>query len=304
MENAYIAQTSELTAVADAIRAKGGTSEPLVFPDGFVTAIQSVESGTELNFEVVGGTTQPASPKENTIWINTDTNITGWSFGVEQPASPVSGMVWIQTAMTGSATFNALKENAVHIVLTGAMQYTKSGWSGSWSDKTAKIYQNGSWKSIEKAGILFKNGEQYSSITGGWINTYTGSGFTIGGFNEDSVGTSLVVRARSGSSNNYGGIVGTKSKVNLSGYKTMRVKGNVSSLHSTSFISIGLSSSTNLDISGSTVLAYFVLESAGNFEKTLSLPNSSSAYVFMSAVVFEATTTYTDTLTVNEIALE
>lgn len=41
----YIATTEELTAVADAIRAKGGTSEPLVFPEGFVSAIGDIQSG-------------------------------------------------------------------------------------------------------------------------------------------------------------------------------------------------------------------------------------------------------------------
>ena len=32
-----------------------------------------------LNFNVVGGTTEPTNPKENTIWINTDTPISYWS---------------------------------------------------------------------------------------------------------------------------------------------------------------------------------------------------------------------------------
>lgn len=41
----YIATTEELTAVADAIRAKGGTSELLVFPDGFVSAIDDIQAG-------------------------------------------------------------------------------------------------------------------------------------------------------------------------------------------------------------------------------------------------------------------
>ncbi len=41
----YIATTEELTAVADAIRAKGGTSEQLVFPEGFVSAIGALETG-------------------------------------------------------------------------------------------------------------------------------------------------------------------------------------------------------------------------------------------------------------------
>lgn len=41
----YLTNTADLTAVADAIRAKGGTSDPLVYPDGFVTAIQAIETG-------------------------------------------------------------------------------------------------------------------------------------------------------------------------------------------------------------------------------------------------------------------
>lgn len=41
----YIATTEELTAVADAIRAKGGISDALTFPDGFVTAIGSIQTG-------------------------------------------------------------------------------------------------------------------------------------------------------------------------------------------------------------------------------------------------------------------
>ena len=40
----YLTNTTDLTAVADAIRTKGGTSAPLVYPDGFVTAIQSIDT--------------------------------------------------------------------------------------------------------------------------------------------------------------------------------------------------------------------------------------------------------------------
>ena len=41
----YLTNTADLTKVASAIRAKGGTSDPLVYPDGFVTAIQAIETG-------------------------------------------------------------------------------------------------------------------------------------------------------------------------------------------------------------------------------------------------------------------
>lgn len=41
----YIATDTDLEAVADAIRTKGGTSADLVFPQGFVDAISAISGG-------------------------------------------------------------------------------------------------------------------------------------------------------------------------------------------------------------------------------------------------------------------
>lgn len=41
--------------------------------------------GGGLNFRVIGGTTAPAKPKENDIWVNTDVKITEWVFSGEEP---------------------------------------------------------------------------------------------------------------------------------------------------------------------------------------------------------------------------
>lgn len=41
----YLAKSEDLTAVADAIRAKGGTDAQLTFPDGFVGAVQAIATG-------------------------------------------------------------------------------------------------------------------------------------------------------------------------------------------------------------------------------------------------------------------
>lgn len=51
----YIATDTDLTAVADAIRAKGGMSTSLAFPTGFVDAIDAIETGgggSGLKYEV------------------------------------------------------------------------------------------------------------------------------------------------------------------------------------------------------------------------------------------------------------
>lgn len=46
MANEYAVNASDLTAVADAIRTKGGTSAPLAFPSGFVAAVEAIAAGT------------------------------------------------------------------------------------------------------------------------------------------------------------------------------------------------------------------------------------------------------------------
>ena len=47
-----LTNTTDLTKVAAAIREKGGTSDSLVYPDGFVTAIQAIQTGVELKIVV------------------------------------------------------------------------------------------------------------------------------------------------------------------------------------------------------------------------------------------------------------
>lgn len=41
----YLVQGASLTAVADAIREKGGTTAPLSFPAGMAEAVRSIQSG-------------------------------------------------------------------------------------------------------------------------------------------------------------------------------------------------------------------------------------------------------------------
>lgn len=56
MANEYTVNAADLTAVADAIREKGGISAALSFPDGFAQAIAAIESGSESGSQVAKGT--------------------------------------------------------------------------------------------------------------------------------------------------------------------------------------------------------------------------------------------------------
>ena len=48
MANEYTVNAADLTAVADAIRDKTGTSEGLSFPDGFAAAIAGISTGAQV----------------------------------------------------------------------------------------------------------------------------------------------------------------------------------------------------------------------------------------------------------------
>lgn len=48
----YLTNDTDLKKVADAIRAKGGTAAQMVYPAGFVSAVQAIQTGTELQIIV------------------------------------------------------------------------------------------------------------------------------------------------------------------------------------------------------------------------------------------------------------
>lgn len=123
--------------------------------------------GGGLNFKVVGGTTAPSNPKENMIWINTNTPITDWVFSATQPTA-ASGRVWISTGTPSPAEFNALKKNGIQVYPLYANQYV----SGAWVSRTAKIYQNSKWVTLWDGVSLYNKGDQCAHITGGWEETY------------------------------------------------------------------------------------------------------------------------------------
>lgn len=120
-------------------------------------------SGAGLNFKIVGGTIQPDNPTENTIWINTSNEITSWIFSPIEPESPTDGLVWIQLASSSLVEFNAIKKNEIYICPFRASQYV----SGSWSDVSMRVYQNGKWNA--SCFYLFESGvglaDGYSKFT-------------------------------------------------------------------------------------------------------------------------------------------
>ena len=120
--------------------------------------------GTQLNFEIVGGTTQPSNPVENTIWINTSNAITNYHFSVESPEEE-EGVVWITIGTTSDVEFSPLKDNTIKIYPLRVKQYI----SGTWIEKVVKTYQNGAWVDWWNSE-LYNLGDEYTHITGGFTS--------------------------------------------------------------------------------------------------------------------------------------
>ena len=137
-----------------------------VFGRSSAIVTPGTSGGVELNFKVVGGETEPIDPAENTIWVNTPDEITGWGFGADadKPASPDTGMVWFVTSEDSHIKFDALKDDSIIVTPAKAYQYVSEAWKAI---VTVNIYQNGKWVDFWD-GYIYKDGNQYTDITGGW----------------------------------------------------------------------------------------------------------------------------------------
>ena len=164
--------------------------------------------GVPLNFKVVGGSSEPANPKENTLWVNTETEITGWVFSAEAPENPAEGMVWILTATSAATFFNALKKNGLRVYPASCKQFE----GGVFQSKIAKIYQSGAWK--EWRNYLYNGGNECVDLSGGWSVAFS-----------DAYGAATKKASTLYVSNTvstvYGGLIRANRMVDLTNAKTL-----------------------------------------------------------------------------------
>ena len=137
--------------------------------------------GSELM--IFGGTTRPSKAAQNTIWINTDVNITSYVLSVTEPTNPVEGMAWVTIGDSGSIkATNPIGDEWITVYPLSAKQYI----SGAWVDKTAKSYQNGEW--VDWIIYAYKPGMTDVLTPVGWkaISSQAGAQPTIT-YNNDHV---------------------------------------------------------------------------------------------------------------------
>jgi len=181
-------------------------------------------SGGGLNFTVKGGVSAPDSPKENTIWVNTGTAVTGWIFSAGQPSSAAEGAVWFEMTAEGSVEFNALTENAIVLEPLRAMQRI----GGQWQSVPAMSYHGGSWVQWIPRLYLYNAGDVCAGVSGGWVavgkkaNASASASATTPSvtYNSDNVYVK-------GSANNASYVFYNKSPVDLTNYDTLIIDGEI-----------------------------------------------------------------------------
>lgn len=169
-------------------------------------------SGTNLNFKVLGSSVRPVSARENTIWIKTDTPIRAWSFRPDAPTAPTDGMIWLVTGTSSPVGINALRKNKLMILPTSAKQYV----GGDWENMEAHVYIGGTWVQFSFGRTyLYKNGDSCNAITGGWRSDNGSSWLATGTYNINDNGNIYLKGNKSGL------WVHTINAVDITAFKTL-----------------------------------------------------------------------------------
>ena len=169
----YLTNTTDLTSVANAIRTKGGTTELLTYPDEFVTAIQAIQTGTELKIIVTVTSGATVTATKGTLSVS-GTSVNGTCTLIV----PETG-TWSVSATMGGQTSDT-KTVSITGIYAVALSFLKDNFADNdWSDIIAACH-SGSVPSTWVVGnskTMTINGASYQvDIIGKNHDTYTAGG--------------------------------------------------------------------------------------------------------------------------------
>ena len=121
----YLVQGESLTAVADAIRERGGTTAPLSFPAGMAEAVRNIQSGADPSLGITGATvgqiakiTAVDETGKPTAWEAVD-GVDIWEIIADYTAAEAASWLNINKDANGNAF--SLRKVKVEIILPNAV---------------------------------------------------------------------------------------------------------------------------------------------------------------------------------------
>lgn len=122
-----------LTAIANAIRQKAGSSDALAFPDAMAAAIAAIQTGAEIaNYYVFGGSFTPAEDVSNTLDLATNDSLGLPSGHIYEKRDYLFGAIW--------STGGYLKEaNYINAAMTAPkLRFNESSMTNSFTGAVLK----------------------------------------------------------------------------------------------------------------------------------------------------------------------
>jgi hypothetical protein len=123
---------------------------------------------------------EPANPKEGTVWVKTEDEISAWVFSAEAPTEQ-EGLVWVEIGISSPIAFNALKKNTLRVYPQSCAQFI----GGEWVNKDFMIALDGQFVSStryiltegisNKTFVMSGNGTSGSSLPYLWARSGTAS---------------------------------------------------------------------------------------------------------------------------------
>lgn len=223
----YVVFDAELTDVAQAIREKGGTTDELVFPEGFINAIHNISGGGAGVSVITAASASelPVTANQFTIALITETPISNVYIQSTIPEFTNNGDIIMLTSK--AERYINLFESGGNFEVGVCGAYISN--TGVWDFVDTYIFIDGAWVFLWSAQLYFNNNE-YENYTGGWTSMGKKS---TSDTSASSKNTPIIVKnyegnkikCSMGGAVTEGGIFYLTNPIDLTPYKTLVFEG-------------------------------------------------------------------------------
>lgn len=174
----YLTNDTDLKKVADAIRTKGGTADPLVYPDGFAEAIRNIQTGSpeqEKSVTITANGTTEITPDEGKLLnkVTVEVDVPDWETWVfNEEFLNISTITTNQSiVVSGEIVAFSPDDNAEFVAQSLVIRMTHARVLSilfSFEDKAILTYRNQEWINPLCRKIRIRKGYQVNAPSLVW----------------------------------------------------------------------------------------------------------------------------------------